>query len=155
MDATPIPPSIQPPATGKGLSNVRFLVGVIAAVSAVVVLTISSLDDQVYYFTVAEAAERFPDIQDTEFRIKGNVVPASHHRPTAELNENYFALEADGRQIEVRFVGPLPDTFADNAEVIALGSMTSTDRFEAVEVIAKCPSRYEEAAPTAQQARLD
>ena len=152
MDATQAPPPLEGPRSRGGLSNVRFLVGALVAVAAIIVLTVSSFNEQVYYFTVAEAADRYPGIQNTEFRIKGNVVPQSHHRPGDELNEHLFALTADGEQIEVRFVGPLPDTFADNAEVIALGAMTSADRFEAVEVVAKCPSRYEEGAPTAEQA---
>jgi cytochrome c-type biogenesis protein CcmE len=130
---------------------VRFLVAALVAVAAVVALTVSSFDDQIYYFTVAEATAQYDDIEATEFRIKGNVVAESHEIDAIDLNLHTFGLQADGEEIAITFVGPLPDTFADNAEVIALGRLTAPGRFEAVEVIAKCPSRYEEGAPTAEE----
>lgn len=133
-----------------GVANLRFLAGALAAVVAVVVLTVSSFDDQIYYLTVAEAQEQFSTLGEREFRIKGNVVVGSYTNDSEDLNLHTFVLEADGAHAEVSYLGPLPDTFADEAEVIALGHLSSPERFEAVEVIAKCPSRYEEAAPTAQ-----
>lgn len=135
---------------GGGVSNVRFLVGALVAVAAIVALTVSSFDDQIYYLTVSEAQAQYGDMQSREFRIKGNVVAGSYVNDTEDLNHHTFVLEADGAHAEVSYFGPLPDTFADDAEVIALGHLTSPENFEAVEVIAKCPSRYEEAAPTAQ-----
>lgn len=133
----------------RGIKNVGFLIGALAIVGALVALTMTSFDEQIYYYTVAEARENQAEIGNTEFRIKGNVAPGSLYLREGVLNEHVFVLRADGSDMQIHYTGPLPDTFADDAEVIALGRFTSPDLFVATEVVAKCPSRYEEQAPTA------
>ncbi len=142
-------PNPEAPRSG-GLQNVGFLVGALVIVAAIVLLTTSSLDDQIYYMTVSEVEENFEEIHDSEFRLKGNVVAGSLMLREGVLNEHRFVLEADGAELTVDYTGPLPDTFSDDAEVIALGRMRDRTHFVAIEVVAKCPSRYEEEAPTAQ-----
>ena len=39
----------------------------------------------------------------------------------------------------------MPDTFKDDAEVVVAGTLSEKGVFEAHEVIAKCPSKYEAA----------
>jgi cytochrome c-type biogenesis protein CcmE len=128
--------------------NVRFLVAAVVAACSIAWVVVTSFDQEVYFYTVAEVAERNEEIGTREFRIKGNVVPDSYRVGESSLNEHRFALEADGHVIEVAYTGVLPDTFAPDAEVIALGRLDSAGGFEAIEVVAKCPSRYEEQAPT-------
>ncbi|MFT6399916.1 MAG: cytochrome c-type biogenesis protein CcmE [Bradymonadia bacterium] len=142
-------PHPETPRSG-GFNNVGFLVGALIIVAAIVVLTTSSLDDQIYYLTVSEVETSFEEMQDTEFRLKGNVVAGSLTLRDGVLSEHRFVLEADGSELIVDYSGALPDTFADDAEVIALGRMRDRTHFDAIEVVAKCPSRYEEEAPTAQ-----
>ncbi len=45
--------------------------------------------------------------------------------------------------VTVRYVGVVPDTFKDDAEVIVSGALGSDGVFHAKELIAKCPSKYE------------
>lgn len=142
-------PTLQPAPAGKGLQNVGFLVGALVIATGLVVLTMTSFDDQIYYYTVAEADAQRAEIGSHEFRIKGNVVVGSLMARDGVLNEHAFALEAEGAHATVHYTGPLPDTFADEAEVIALGRFREDGVFVATEVVAKCPSRYEEQAPTA------
>lgn len=149
MDTMPPSPSLDSPPPRGGMKNVGFLVGSLVIVGAIVTLAMTSFDEQIYYYTVAEAHAIQSDLGTREFRIKGNVVPGSLALREGVLNEHRFALAADGETVTVDYDGPLPDTFADDAEVIALGRFTDGGHFEAIEVIAKCPSRYEEQAPTA------
>ena len=137
-------------APGRGAKNIGFLVGALVIVGAIVTLAMTSFDEQIYYYTVAEAQAKASEIGQREFRIKGNVVAGSLALREGVLNEHRFELIADAEVIEVHYNGPLPDTFSDDAEVIALGRFADGGRFVATEVIAKCPSRYEEAPPTAQ-----
>lgn len=51
--------------------------------------------------------------------------------------------EAKGKTMTVRYTGVVPDTFKDDAEVIVTGSLTRDGAFEAKELLAKCPSKYE------------
>lgn len=137
-------------APPTGLRNIGFVIGAIVIAGAIALLAATSLDDQIYYLTVAEAVEDYSELGDTEFRLKGDVVAGSLMLREGVLNEHRFVLEASGVEVTVDYTGPLPDTFADEAEVIALGRFLDREHFVAIEVIAKCPSRYEEAAPTAQ-----
>lgn len=146
-EAPPNAPELSPPS---GPRNIGFVVGAIVIAAAIALLATTSLDDQIYYLTVEEATEQYTELGDTEFRLKGDVVPGSLMLREGVLNEHRFVLEAGGVEVTVDYTGPLPDTFADDAEVIALGRFREPDRFVAIEVVAKCPSRYEEAAPTAQ-----
>lgn len=130
----------------------RFLAGTIVAAVAIVFVAMSAFDKEVYFLTVSEHAARAAEIGTQEFRIKGNVVEGSHYMREGTLSEHMFTLEDGGHEIQVFFAGALPDTFADEAEVVALGSMRDDGVFEAVDVVAKCPSRYEEQVPTASAA---
>lgn len=130
-------------------SPVRFLFGTVIIVSAVAWLAFSSFEEQVFYHTVGEALAQHEELSERQFRIKGDVVPGSHLIREGTLDQHIFRIVDGEYAIDVSFNGILPDTFSDNAEVIALGRMAGPDRFEAVEVMAKCASRYEGMAPTA------
>lgn len=135
---------------GAATSNVRFLIGALVAVAAVAYIAMSSFDNEVYFLTVSEVVADIDAHDEREFRLKGHVVAGSHETLGDSLNHHRFELAEGGDTMVVYFQGPLPDTFSDDAEVIALGQLISDDEFEATEVVAKCPSRYEGDVPTAQ-----
>lgn len=141
-------------ASASRASNLRFVVATVLVVAAVAWLAFSSFEDEVYFYTVAEVAERAEELGDREFRVKGDVVRGTHLVREGTLDEHLFVLQAEGHTIEVFYDGVLPDTFSDEAEVVALGSLETSGRFVAVEVVAKCPSRYDEQPPTATTAGL-
>ena len=131
-----------------GKSNLSFVVAMVVAAAAVIGVAFTSFDSQVYFYTVAEAQAKAPEIGDDEFRIKGNVVRGSHFLKKGSLDIHHFQLVDADKVVEVVFEGPLPDTFTDEAEVVALGHMAAPNLFVAEEVVAKCPSRYDAKAPT-------
>ena len=133
----------------KKSGALRFLIGTLVATAAIAWLAFTSLDAQVYYVTVAEAQADYQRWQHREFRIKGLVVAGSHYVREGTLDDHRFTIVEEGRTLEVIFRGILPDTFVDGVEVVALGRMQDPQVFVATEVMAKCASRYEEAAPTA------
>ena len=58
-----------------------------------------------------------------------------------------FFLESEGARLRVHHEGPKPDTFRDLAEVVAKGKLVKENDgyvFYATELMAKCPSKYEE-----------
>ena len=66
-----------------------------------------------------------------------------------KTRREFIVAMNDGR-IKVRFSGPVPDTFREGAEVVAKGKLTDeggTPVFEAREIMAKCPSKYEGGGP--------
>lgn len=128
-----------------------FIIGALVAAGVFVFVAINSFDQQVYYFTVAEAVASPQNVQDQAFRLKGNVEPHSHMIREGTLDEHQFILVDQGESMPVSYRGPLPDTFSDDAEVVAYGALNADGVFVAEEVSAKCPSRYEGDAPTADE----
>jgi cytochrome c-type biogenesis protein CcmE len=51
--------------------------------------------------------------------------------------------EARGKTVTVAYTGIVPDTFKDDANVIVGGSLGTDGTFQAQDLIAKCPSKYE------------
>ena len=138
-----------PPSRSSRKSNIRFLIAAGVAAVGVSIIAMSSFDDQVYFYTVAEASAKAGQIGDHEFRIKGNVVRASHMLKQGTLDQHLFQLVDHDKVVSVTYKGALPDTFKDEAEVVALGHLEDDGSFVATEVVAKCPSRYDNKAPTA------
>lgn len=136
------------PIEGQTKSPLRFLIGAIIAVGAVSWLAMTSFDAQVYYVTVSELQEEPARWVDREFRVKGTVVPGSHMVREGSLDIHRFEIVDEGHHLVVNFHGIMPDTFSDDAEVVALGRAQEDGSFLATEVMAKCASRYEEGAPT-------
>lgn len=138
-------------AKGAGKQGWIFVLGMLAAAAVVAWIAISSFDSQIYYYTVAEAAPRAETLQGDQFRLKGNVRPGSHLVREGTLDDHRFTLVEGTSAMTVVYDGPLPDTFSDDAEVVALGRVNEDGIFVASEITAKCPSRYEGNAPTAER----
>ncbi|TVQ95295.1 MAG: cytochrome c maturation protein CcmE [Deltaproteobacteria bacterium] len=145
MTSQPTSAQSVPPPQGNG--NLRFLLGAVLIAAAVAWLAFTSFEEQVFYYTVGEAIEMHEELVEREFRIKGDVVPGSHMVREGTLDEHLFRIIDGEYAIDVHFRGILPDTFSDEAEVIALGRMNGPELFEAVEVMAKCASRYDGVPP--------
>lgn len=138
-------------ASGAGKRGWIFVLGMLAAAAVVAWVAISSFDSQIYYYTVAEAAPRAEALGESTFRLKGNVRPGSHMVREGTLDIHRFTLVEGTSAMTVSYDGPLPDTFSDDAEVVALGRVNDEGIFVASEITAKCPSRYEGNAPTAER----
>ena len=138
------------PDSGRRRSWV-FVLSILAGALLLAWVAISSFDQQVYYYTVSEAAPQLDELQGRAFRLKGNVLPGTHLIREGTLDDHRFVLVDGASTMTVSFRGPLPDTFDDNAEVVALGRLDEQNVFVAEEISAKCPSRYEADAPTASE----
>lgn len=111
-------------------------------------LIYASLDDAQYYEMVDKVADDPGKWVDKDLKLHGYVVPGSIREEVInEQTVRTFALEKNGRTIPVTFIGPKPDNLKDRAEVVAQGRLhdkgTSGLSFEAHELMAKCPSKYE------------
>ncbi len=77
-------------------------------------------------------------------RIEGLVAPGSiENRPGA--SEYRFRVTRNHAEILVHYTGIVPDTFRDCSGVTVRGVLGRDRVFEANEIIAKCPSKYEAA----------
>jgi cytochrome c-type biogenesis protein CcmE len=85
---------------------------------------------------------------EKEMKIHGWVEPGSIEvKIEQQETKRTFLLGKSGKLVKVHHIGPVPDTFKDASEVVAKGVLTQLPDgsylFEASELMAKCPSKYE------------
>lgn len=56
-----------------------------------------------------------------------------------------FDIHSNGKVVRAFYTGVTPDTFKEDSEVVVKGRLTADNTFEATEIIAKCPSKYDPA----------
>ncbi len=139
------PPTPMPRASGKGALLTVVLLGVAAALSALVLIGMSS--SAVYSKPVDELVKERNKFAGRPVRVEGNLVHGSLERREQPC-EYRFRIEKNGTSIPVSFPQCIvPDTFRDvpgmDVGVTAEGSLQKDGAFLATSVLAKCPSKYE------------
>ncbi len=137
-------------------SNRRFMIGLVGVAGVVTYLIWTGVSDTMQYFlTPTEFNERIvedPTFREVGVKIGANVVPESYRKGEGELEHLFVVQDADNPevQLDVRYVGVLPDTFNDApdmiTEAVIEGRLNAEGVFEATVLLTKCGSRYE-AAP--------
>ncbi len=94
-----------------------------------------------YYVTIGEMKTMGGKAYTRHLRVSGNVAPGSieHNGSNA-----HFVLVEQSRTLTVDYVGsePPPDTFKDNAQALAVGTLRQDGVFEATQLQGKCASKY-------------
>ena len=128
--------------------TLKILLSVAILGAAAGVLFYSSMSEAEYYKHVHEVLETPERFKDTSLKVHGFVESGSIVEEIRDQNiHRTFVLEYEGQRIQVNHSGPKPDTFRDKSEVVARGTFIYKDgeyMLEAVELMAKCPSKYEE-----------
>ncbi len=132
-----------------GGANVKFFVagGVIAL--AVAYLVIMGLQGTtVYFLTVSELQAKGPAAQNQIFRVSGLLVPGTLSRESSGLGVSFQIADDASKPLPVVYRGgQVPDIMGDNIEIVAEGKLDAQGTFTANTVLAKCPSRLENAPP--------
>ena len=108
-----------------------------------------------YYVTIAELGGMGDKAYKSNLRVEGFVQPGSIEQSgphvTFVLNEfeSHSPKAAKGRQLKVVYKGsePPPDTFKDDAQALAEGTIGRDGVFHATVLQAKCASKYAPAQP--------
>ena len=121
----------------------------IAGTTLVLLLALSGLlwstlrEGTEYYKHVDEVMADPAAWQGKRLQLHGFVVPDSILRKRDSL-EYRFKIQNKGAVVEAQYTGVVPDTFADEAEVVLKGTLTGEGfRVAPNGVMAKCPSKYE------------
>lgn len=128
--------------------TLKILLSVFILMAAGGVLFYSSMSEAEYFKHVNEVLETPERFKDTSLKVHGFVEAGSIVEEIRDQNiHRTFILQYEGQRIRVTHSGPKPDTFRDLSEVVARGTFVHKDgeyMIEAVELMAKCPSKYEE-----------
>jgi cytochrome c-type biogenesis protein CcmE len=97
---------------------------------------------------VTELQAKGPAAQNQVFRVSGNLVPGSLARDNNGLGIQFLIADPTSTPLPVVYRGgQVPDIIGDNIEIVAEGKLDSQGTFTADNVLAKCPSRLENAPP--------
>jgi len=152
----------------------KFIIGGIVIVAAIVYLIVSSLSANVQYFlTVEELVSQFKagTLAGRNIRVSGAVLgdTIAYDIDTLELSFTIAHVEADNQlvadegglalalhnavldesrpRLVVVYTGPVPDLLQNEAQAILTGEMLPSGEFQADEILLKCPTKYEGAVP--------
>ncbi len=130
-------------------SPLKFIIAGVIIVAAVSWLAYTGAkESKSYYVTISEMQAMGDVAHKRHLRVAGNVQPGSINRsgPNATFN-----LIEQGHVLKVDYEGaePPPDTFKDDAQALAIGTFGRDGTFHAVQLQAKCASKYAPAAPGA------
>ena len=153
-------------------SRMKFVIGGLIIISAVVYLIISSTKTNAQYFmTVAELKEEGASIVGRNLRVSGAVLGETiqYDADTLRLVFEVAHVPGDNQEIEregglaealnmavndpsrprlrVVYEGVKPDLLRHEAQAIMTGTMGEDGVFYADELLLKCPTKYEEALP--------
>jgi cytochrome c-type biogenesis protein CcmE len=152
--------------------RIKFILGGVMILLAVVYLIVSSTQASAQYFmTVQELKEKQADFLGRELRVSGAIVGETiEYDPqtltlkftVAHLSGDNAEIEREGglgealrlavmdltrARMEVVYVGVKPDLMRNEAQAIMTGKMGEDGVFYANELLLKCPTKYEEAVP--------
>jgi cytochrome c-type biogenesis protein CcmE len=165
------PSAVSTTQTRSG-GRIKFLIGGLLIVAAVVYLIFTSTQASAQYFlTVDELAQKGESVANRDLRISGAVIGDSIQYDPQTLTLRFTVahvpgdndeIEAQGglaevlhqavmdpsrNQLQVRYEGVMPDLLRNEAQAIMTGRMGADGVFEAQELLLKCPTKYEDAVP--------
>jgi cytochrome c-type biogenesis protein CcmE len=131
----------------RNITLAKILLTAGVAVGGVGFLVYSGVDHSERYKMVDELMASPGQWVGKPLRVHGWVEPGSIvEKIEGQQTRRTFILAKAGKQISVVLDGPAPDTFRDQAEVVATGHLIDRGggyQLEASEISAKCPSKYE------------
>lgn len=152
-DATPAserPVAAAPVAKAprRRLQNLGLVAALLVMGGGILALVLTSFKQSaVYSKGVDELIAEKERIAGRNVRVTGNLVKGTLKRRD-EPCEYRFSVSKNEKSLDVRYAQcVVPDTFRDvpgmDVEVTAEGKLTSEGHFEANQIMAKCPSKYE------------
>ncbi len=158
--------------TNVPANRLKFLIGGLLIVAAVIYLIITSTQASAQYFmTVAELEEKGAQVLGRDLRVSGAVIGESIQYDPQTLTLTFTVAHVPGDNKEIQAQGGLaavlhaavtdpsrprlqvvyhgvkPDLLRDEAQAIMTGKLGEDGIFYAEELLLKCPTKYEEALP--------
>src|SRR5262245_23279605 len=146
--ARPVVQERNEPSSGKPRRELVLLGTLLAIGAAILTLVMTNLNDAAIYSKgVDEMVAQKDSLADRNVRVQGTLVKGTLARRDSPC-EYRFRMKKNGSEIEVRYPQcVVPDTFRDvpnmDVDVTATGKLSKDGHFQASQIMAKCPSKYD------------
>jgi cytochrome c-type biogenesis protein CcmE len=138
----------RPPSPPGGRNLKFFIAGGVIALAVAYLVLMGVQGATVYFLTVSELQAKGPAAQNQLFRVSGNLVPGTLIQDSNGLGIHFQIADPSSTPLPVVYHGgQVPDIIGDNIEIVAEGKLDAQGTFTANNVLAKCPSRLENAPP--------
>jgi len=137
------------PPTRRGPRFGRLAIGIVLVGAALGYLVYAGTKDNLVYYYEVDEVQAAAASTDGKLRISGDVVEGSITREEGS-REIRFSIQgttagAGSGTIPVLYGGTVPDIFREGIQVVVEGRMGEDGTFDAETLLAKCPSKYQEA----------
>ena len=119
------------------------LTGLVLAFAFVGLLYSTMSESLEYYKKVDEVMVNPGEWKGKALQLHGYAKGVSRKPETLDYR---FDIESNGKIIRAYYTGITPDTFKEDSEVVVKGRLADDNTFQATEMTAKCPSKYDPAA---------
>ncbi|GCE25895.1 hypothetical protein KDA_13790 [Dictyobacter alpinus] len=125
-----------------------FILAGIAILGAMIYLVYANTQSSaVYYLTVPEL-HHCSDCVARSVRVSG-IVEKNTIKRNDQTQSVSFSITDSNQTLPVTYSGVVPDIFKPGVQVVVEGHYTGSGPFEAQTLLAKCPSKFQSATPTA------
>lgn len=123
------------------MKRFKFIIGAVIVLIAVGFLGYQGfMYSATYYYTVSEFAGQQSSLTNESVRVTGNVTDGTIERQGNTLK---FIMTDGQENLAVVYQGVVPDSFKAGIQAVVQGKLNSAGIFEATELLARCPSKYE------------
>jgi cytochrome c-type biogenesis protein CcmE len=126
-------------------AKLKFVVAGVVLLAAVGYLIFNSVSTSAeYYLTVGELKAKAPVVYSQNVRVAG-IVEADSIVKDARAGTLQFTAEDSSGKLPVLYKGGVvPDIFGPGIQVVVEGKYAPDGTFQASNLLAQCPSRYED-----------
>ncbi len=125
--------------------KLKFIIGGSIIITAIAYLAYAGMRDTnvlIYYNTPSELLDKGKAAYNNGIRISGRIEDGSINWDADKLDLS-FRITDGKNTIPVIYHGIVPDTFKYGVDVVIEGKLNVDDTFQATELLAKCPSKYD------------
>ena len=119
--------------------RVLFLILVFLSLSLSIFLILKSLEENVVYFKSPSDVKLIVELDDKKIRVGGMVKKDSIKISNNEVN---FVITDFKSEINVTYLGVIPNLFSEEKGVVAEGYLKDRNFFEASKILAKHDENY-------------